>query len=76
MLRTDVYVTADLYQAKPQDKLRIVRRYKINMPLGENSHVKGAGMLVVSLRGVNFGFWSQLRSSEQNIIKLSRNGLF
>ena len=43
---------------------------------GENSHVKGAGMLVVSLRGVNFGFWSQLRSSEQNVIKLSRNGLF
>ena len=30
MLRTDVYVTADLYQAKPQDKLRIVSRYKIN----------------------------------------------
>ena len=33
MLRTDVYVTADLYQAKPQDKLRIVWRYKINTPL-------------------------------------------
>ena len=30
MLRTDVYVTADLYQAKPQNKLRIVWRYKIN----------------------------------------------
>ena len=33
--------------------------------------MKGAGMLVVSLRGVNFGSWSQLRSSEQNVIKLS-----
>ena len=33
MLRTDLYVTADLYQAKPQDKLRIVWRYKINTPL-------------------------------------------
>ena len=31
MLRTDVYVTADLYQAKRQDKSRIVCHYKINM---------------------------------------------
>ena len=28
MLRTDVYVTADLYQAERQDKPRIVRRYQ------------------------------------------------
>ena len=27
------------------------------------SHVKGAGMLVVSLRSVNFGFWSHLECS-------------
>ena len=33
MLRTDVYVKADLYQAKRQDKPRIVCRYKINMLL-------------------------------------------
>ena len=25
---------------------------------GGPSHMKGAGMLVVSLRGINFGFWS------------------
>ena len=25
---------------------------------GEHSHMKQIGMLVVSLRGVNFGFWS------------------
>ena len=28
MLRTDVYVTADLYQAEQQDKPRIDGRYK------------------------------------------------
>ena len=33
IVRTDVYVTADLYQAKRQDKFRIVQRYKINMLL-------------------------------------------
>ena len=26
---------------------------------GGTPHMKGVGMLVVSLRGVNFGFWSQ-----------------
>ena len=30
--------------------------------------MKGAGMLVVSLRGVNFGFWSHLGCSGQNAI--------
>ena len=33
------------------------------------------GMLVVSLRGVNFGFWSRLGCSEQNVIIFSRQGL-
>ena len=81
-----MYVKADLYQAKRQDKPRIVCRYKINMLLRvpgggggrwvANSHMKGSGMLVVSLRGVNFGFWSHLGCSEQNVIILSRKGLF
>ena len=35
-------------------------------PSGGDSLIKGAGMLVVSLRGVNFRFWSHLGSSEQN----------
>ena len=30
---------------------------------GRGSHMKGAGMLVVSLMGVNFGFWSHLGCS-------------
>ena len=37
--------------------------------------MKVVGMLVVSLRGVNFGFWSHLACSEQNAIIFSREGL-
>ena len=61
MLRTDVYVTADLYQAKRQDKPRIVWRYIISMLLlvpGERRELpyERGGMLIVSLRGVNSDF--------------------
>ena len=35
---------------------------------GGAPHIKGLGMLVVLLRGVNFGFWSHLRCSGQNAI--------
>ena len=38
--------------------------------------MKGAGMLVVSFRGVNLGFWSHLGCSVQNAIIFSRKGLF
>ena len=41
-----------------------------------NPYMKGVGMLVVSLRGVNFGFWSRLGCSGQNTIIFSRKGLF
>ena len=37
--------------------------------------MKRAGMLVVSLSGVNFGFWSHLGCSEQNAVLFSRQGL-
>ena len=37
--------------------------------------MKGAGILVVSLTGVNFGFWSHLGSSGQNAIIFNREGL-
>ena len=37
--------------------------------------MKAAGMLVVSPRGVNFGFWSHLGCSGQNAIRFSREGL-
>ena len=38
------------------------------MPGGGTPHIKVVGMLVVSLRGVNFGFWSHLGCSGQNAI--------
>ena len=43
--------------------------------LGGDSHMKQTGMLVVSLRGVNFGFWSRLGCSGQSTNILSRQGL-
>ena len=35
---------------------------------GKESHMKGAGMLVISLRGVIFGFWSHFECSGQSAI--------
>ena len=37
--------------------------------------MKGSGMLV-SLKGVNLGFWSHVGCSGQNAIIFSRQGLF
>ena len=34
-------------------------------------HKKGVGMLVVSLRGLNFGFWSHLGCSGKNPLYLA-----
>ena len=42
---------------------------------GGTPHMKVVGMLVVSLGGVNFGFWSHLGCSGQNAIIFSREGL-
>ena len=42
---------------------------------GGNSHMKQMGMLVVSLWGVNFGFWSRLGCSGQSANILSHQGL-
>ena len=46
-----------------------------NNPEGGDSHMKQTGMLVVSLRGVNFVFWSRLGCSGQSANILSRQGL-
>ena len=42
--------------------LKDKRKYICNLGGGGggDSHMKQTGMLVVSLRGVNFGFWSRL----------------
>ena len=42
---------------------------------GGDSYMKQTGMLVVSLRGVNFGFWSRLGCPGQSADILSRQGL-
>ena len=42
---------------------------------GGTPHMKGVGMLVVSLRGINFGFLSHLECSGQNAIIFSHEGL-
>ena len=39
---------------------------------GATPHMNGVGMIVVSLRGVNFGFWSHLRSFQQLVTDLDR----
>ena len=44
-------------------------------PGGGDSHMKLTGMLVVSLKGINFGFWSRLGCSGQSANILSRQGL-
>ena len=50
-------------------------KYNIFPGGGGTPHMKGVGMLVVSLRGVDFGFWSHLGCSGQNAIIFSREGL-
>ena len=42
---------------------------------GGTPHMKVVRMLVVTLRGVNFGFWSHLGCSEQNANIFSHEGL-
>ena len=46
----------------------------VNPGVGGDSHMKGVGVLVISLRGVNFGFWSHLGCSGQNAITFSGKG--
>ena len=40
-----------------------------------DSHMEWTGMLILSLRGVNFGFWFRLGCSGQNVIIFSNQGL-
>ena len=42
---------------------------------GGTPHMKVVGMLVVSLKGINFAFWSHLGCSGPNAIIFSREGL-
>ena len=49
--------------------------YEILCRGGRTPHMKEVRMLVVSLRGVHFGFWSHLGCTRQNAIIFSREGL-
>ena len=53
------------------------RQYRSPKPGGGGGTplMKAVGMLVVSLRGISFGFWSHLGCSGQNAIIFSREGL-
>ena len=60
-----------------REKQNIDRKLKLCflIPGALAPHMKGVGMLVLSLRGVSFGFWSHLGCSGQNTITFSREGL-
>ena len=65
-------------KANIKEALNTVKsQYKANLPGGGggDSHIKRGGLLVVSIGGVNFGFWSHLGCSGQNAIICSRVGL-
>ena len=55
--------------------LLLIKSKHLSRGVGLRMHMKGVGMLVVSLRGVDFGFWSHLGCSGQNTIIFSREGL-
>ena len=59
-----------------QSLKQLLSYYTQPPPGGGDSHMKQAGMLVVSLRGVNFGLWSRLGCFGQSASILSRQGSF
>ena len=65
----------ELNRTNKQSMRRIKLRIAQSRPRGRDSHIKQTGMLVVSLRGINFGFWSRLGCSRQSANILSRQGL-
>ena len=70
-----VYVTSQLRHSLVVEPLLRKILDRPCAPPGGTPHMKGMGMLIVSLRGVNFGFWSHLGCSGQHAIIFSREGL-
>ena len=56
--------------------VKLLNQYIFHLCHRGDSYMKGAGMLVVSIRGVNFGFWSHLGCSGQNATIFNHKGLF
>ena len=57
------FVSSQAKMAKKQEKCCRTAKLRLASPRGVGGgtpHMKLVGMLVVSLRGVNFGFWSHL----------------
>ena len=48
---------------EPSTNKSFLKIFKERSPGGGTPYMKGVGMLVVLLRGINFGFWSHLRCS-------------
>ena len=70
------FVSSQAKMAKNTRKMLPKSEIEARVPRGGGTpHMKVVGMLVVSLRGVNFGFWSHLGCSGQNAIIFSREGL-
>ena len=68
-----MYVT--MLNVKSTENALLVLKAELSRGVGCTPHMKVVGMLVVLLRGVNFGFWSHLGCSGQNTIIFSREGL-
>ena len=51
------------------------QKFHTDDPRGGTLHMKWEGMLIVSVRAVNFGFWSHFGFSGQNTIIFSSEGL-
>ena len=62
-----------LFQSSPSDWMKLKRCSNVFI---WDSHMNRTGVVVVLLRGVNFGFWSHLGCSGQNPIIFSHKGLF
>ena len=72
------FVSSQAKMVKKPEKCCRTAKLRLASPGGGGGgapHMKVVGMLVVSLRGVTFGFWSHLGCSGQKAIIFSPEGL-
>ena len=72
---SEVIRTASSGRQQQNTFLSKLKQIQPFIPGEGDSHMKQTGMLVVSLRVVNFGFWSRLGCSAQSANILCRQGL-
>jgi len=73
--RMIVNVTVTQHHRRPSAQTGRIKVYCRWVWARGDSYMKQTGMLVVSLRGLNCGFWSRLGCSGQSTNILSRQGL-